>query len=600
MTIGIIGLGVVGSAVKHGFQRLGHQVSEFDIKFPATSIDSVLQTELCFICVPTPPDATGSCDISIVEKTVKDLKEKNYAGLIVIKSTVTPGTTDTLSKKYQLPLAFCPEFLRERAAFTDFVENHDLCAIGAYHVSDFEKIKLAHGSLPQHFAHLTPLEAEFSKYYSNIFNALRITFANEFYEVCHNAGADYAKIKQAMVFRHTINDVYLDCNENMRGFGGVCLPKDTAAFAGFVRSRGLDLKLFDLIVEENKKFRTTIFRGMREEVRTPKKILITGGAGFIGYHLCQHLLTDTSTEILLVDNLQRGQRDEDFEELLQNPRVKFLALDLTDPRSYEQLPTDVSHVYHLAAVNGTKWFYKIPHEVLRINTLSLIYILEWVKTLNKKPKFLFTSSNEAYAGALEAFGQLPIPTPETVPLVISDPYNPRWTYAATKLIGEQFVIQYAQQAGFSAVIVRPHNFYGPRAGHDHVIPEFCQRIQRREEPFTIFSPDETRTFCYITDAVKAMQMLMDSPATNTQPIETVHIGARDEVTMQALADTLFRVSGWKPFAIDVKPSPQGSVKRRLPNIEKIVNLINWQPEVTLEEGLRRTYDWYLRHPHVTV
>jgi len=264
MKIGVIGLGVVGSAVKHGLEKIGHQVSAYDIKLPETSLDSVINTQMCFITVPTPCDEQGSCNTAIVEKVVKELNDKKYPGLCVIKSTVTPGTTDRLAQSVQIKLAFCPEFLRERAAYTDFVENHDLCAIGAYRQEDFDLIKEAHGSLPKYTAQLTPLEAEYAKYFSNIFNALRIIFANEFYEVCKATGADYSKIKQAMVHRTTIDDVYLDCNENMRGFGGVCLPKDTTAFAQFVKKLGLDLKFFEMLVEENKKFKTTVFEGMRE------------------------------------------------------------------------------------------------------------------------------------------------------------------------------------------------------------------------------------------------------------------------------------------------------------------------------------------------
>lgn len=327
-----------------------------------------------------------------------------------------------------------------------------------------------------------------------------------------------------------------------------------------------------------------------------KKILITGGAGFVGYFLTQHLLKEADVHIVSTDNLFRGRMDEDLKALLADPRVTFMPGDLTDPAFVATLPTDFDHVYHLAAVNGTKLFYGIPHEVLRINTLTLTNILDWITKLAKKPKLCFTSSNEAYAGALEAFNRLPIPTPENVPLVISDTYNPRWTYAATKLIGELFVIHYAKQYGFPAVIVRPHNFYGPRAGYDHVIPEFSQRIMDRVEPFAIFGQDETRTFCYITDAVNAMQMLMDSNATDGFPIETVHIGNTDEVTMKQLADKMFEIAGWTPNRIDVKDAPAGSVKRRLADISKIEKLVGWKPETSLTDGLKRTYDWYVKHP----
>lgn len=331
--------------------------------------------------------------------------------------------------------------------------------------------------------------------------------------------------------------------------------------------------------------------------REVKKILITGGAGFIGYYLSRHILgAEKDIELVLVDNLQRGKIDESFKKLLEDKRVKFLTLDLTDLAAYKELGNGYDQVYHLAAVNGTKWFYEMPQETLRINTLSLIYMLEWFRKENSGGKFCFTSSNEAYAGALNAFGKLPIPTPENVPLVIEDTYNPRWSYAATKLVGELFVINYAQKYSLRAVIVRPHNFYGPRAGYDHVIPEFVERISKRADPFPIFGADDTRTFCFIEDAVRAMQMLMDSPKTDGQPIETVHIGDFEEINTQTLADKLFKISGWKPKNLDIKNSPPGSVKRRLADVSKLQNLTGWKPEVSLEEGLKRTYDWYLAHP----
>ncbi len=326
------------------------------------------------------------------------------------------------------------------------------------------------------------------------------------------------------------------------------------------------------------------------------KTLITGGAGFIGFHLTRHLLEKSDTELVLTDNFFRGRMDEELTELIRHPRVTFIQGDLTDPAFLTSLPTDVEHVYHLAAVNGTKNFYNFPHEVMRINTLTLTNVLTWITTLSRKPKLCFTSSNEAYAGALESFGQLPIPTPEKVPLVISDTYNPRWTYAATKLIGELFVIHYAKQYNFPAVIVRPHNFYGPRAGYDHVIPEFSQRILDRVDPFAIFGSDETRTFCYISDAVRAMGLLMDSTATNLQPIETVHIGNSDEITMRDLAEKMFGLTGWKPDRIETKESPVGSVKRRLADISKIEQLVGWKPETSLDDGFRSTFEWYSKHP----
>ncbi len=327
-----------------------------------------------------------------------------------------------------------------------------------------------------------------------------------------------------------------------------------------------------------------------------KKILITGGAGFIGFHLAKHLLTDHNVSLVLVDNLLRGKVDSELSELLKDKRVKFLEGDLTDLSFFNLLDKDFDQIYHLAAINGTKNFYKMPSEVLRINTLTTIYILEWARNLAKKPKICFTSSNEAYAGALAAFGKLPIPTPENVPLVIEDTYNPRWSYGATKALDELLMINYCLSYSLPGFIVRPHNFYGPRAGYDHVIPEMSARIIKKENPFTVYGADETRTFCYIIDAVSAMQQLMDSNETNSQPIETFHIGNTDEITMKDLALKFFNVSGFKPDKLEFQPGLAGSVKRRLADISKIKKLISWEPKISLSDGLKKTFEWYKSHP----
>jgi UDPglucose 6-dehydrogenase len=251
MKIGVIGVGKVGSAISFGFQRIGHEVLQHDVKLN-TQLKDVLTAQLVFVCVPTPQSADGHCNRQLVYDVVRDLAGAEYKGLIVVKSTVTPGTTDSLQSSWpNLRLAFCPEFLRERAAFSDFVENQDICIAGVYHFKDAELIAHAHGSLPKHFSHMRPHEAEFCKYFCNTFNALRIVFANQFYEVCKTVGADYAVIKNAVVKRENIGDHYLECNEQFRAFGGSCLPKDTAGFAAFIRDYKIDAPLFEQIVNIN-------------------------------------------------------------------------------------------------------------------------------------------------------------------------------------------------------------------------------------------------------------------------------------------------------------------------------------------------------------
>lgn len=261
MRVGIIGVGKVGSAVRHGLTIMGHDIATYDIKLPETSLRDVLSSDTVFVCVPTPQGEDGACDVSIVEKVVGELSDARYRGLVTIKSTVEPGTTDRLSKEHpHLRFAFCPEFLRERAMYIDFVENHDVCVIGAYNERDTELLRDIHSSLPKQFAYVTPIEAELAKYFLNVFNALRIVYANQFYDVCKTAGADYKKVKDAMIKHRNVQNVYLDCNEHVRGFGGACLPKDTAAFAHYTRKvlgDGLGLSIFDGIVEINRRYKPT-------------------------------------------------------------------------------------------------------------------------------------------------------------------------------------------------------------------------------------------------------------------------------------------------------------------------------------------------------
>jgi len=263
MKIGIIGLGIIGSAIKYGFQKLGHQIFEHDIILN-TKIENVLDTEIIYVCVPSPSNEDGSCDTSIVEEVVQQLQELKYNGIIAIKSTVKPGTTQKLIDLTEMDICFVPEFLRERCAIVDFTEKHDLLAVGTNSDKIYNKIVECHGKYPQNHSMLSPTEAELLKYYSNVFNSMKIIFANEMYEVAKAVDADYSKIKEAFVKRKTSVDLYLDVNENFRGYGGMCLPKDTAALASFVKELDLDMKLFETIENENKKFKVTVFEGMRK------------------------------------------------------------------------------------------------------------------------------------------------------------------------------------------------------------------------------------------------------------------------------------------------------------------------------------------------
>ena len=254
MRIGIIGMGTVGRAVAYAFERIGHTVSVHD-KQLATRIEDVLAAQIVYVCVDTPAAEDGSCNTSAVLSVAAELAALGYPGIVAVKSTVAPGTTAALQRRHPgCRFAHVPEFLREHAAIDDFVENHDVCIVGTDSKEDFRLIRESHGALPHAFRHLAPTEAEIAKYFGNFYNALLITFANGFYEICRKLGADYTEVKNSMVLRSYIHDKYLDCNENLRGFGGVCLPKDVRALASLCRELGLDARMFDAVLADNAQY----------------------------------------------------------------------------------------------------------------------------------------------------------------------------------------------------------------------------------------------------------------------------------------------------------------------------------------------------------
>ena len=320
------------------------------------------------------------------------------------------------------------------------------------------------------------------------------------------------------------------------------------------------------------------------------KILITGGAGFIGYHLATRL-EKQGHKITIVDNFFRNKKDGDLESLFSKPNINIIEIDLTDSSSLKEIGTGYDYVYHLAGINGTKSFYEIPHEVLRVGLITTFNILDWFKDINNKPeaKILFTSSNEVYTGAFDVFGELPLPTPENVPSVISDTYDPRWSYGGNKIINELLFINYSKAYDFRMVIVRPHNVYGPRAGNQPMIPKIISRVIKHSDPFSILGPNEQRSFCYIDDLVAALQMSIESPKTDGG---TYNIGNSYETKIMDIVEILFDIENWHPEKIDKKNSPKGSVARSLPDVSKIKKDAGWEAKISMEDGLKITRDWY--------
>lgn len=309
--------------------------------------------------------------------------------------------------------------------------------------------------------------------------------------------------------------------------------------------------------------------------------LVTGGAGFLGFHLAR-ALADEGRDVVIVDNMVRSEADPRFEALIARGNVTFIPGDLCDPRLVDGLPS-VSRVFHLAAYNGTQNFYENPHEVIRHSTIPTLNLLDRYARREQVDLFVYTGSSESYAAAVTR-GLTPVPTPENTLLIIEDIANPRWSYAAGKLHGEVALAGSAGQFGVPWQVWRVHNCFGPRMGAKHVIPDFTERARR--DIFELYGSADTRTFLYVDDATDIMCGLAASDAAMG---EIVNVGGEGEMTMLELGRQILDIMG-KEGEIDRKPSPRGSVARRSPDVTKLRRLLPQFRYRPFDETLKLTVE----------
>jgi nucleoside-diphosphate-sugar epimerase len=287
-------------------------------------------------------------------------------------------------------------------------------------------------------------------------------------------------------------------------------------------------------------------------------ILVTGSRGFIGQHLCRRL-----------DSLGYHVIEAD----------RKLGFDLSNYEDVKHLP-DVDIVVHLAAFNGTKHFYERPFDVVRDNLLPTQYLLD--RYAGKIKKFIFTGTCESYAGAVDTFDWT-VPTDETVPLVINDVTNPRWSYGGSKIANEVQVIAAHHQLKQDYTIIRYHNIYGP-GQIDHFIPEFYQRAKQGN--LSLKGWQNTRSFMYISDAIEAtVKIMFDNSCAN----QIINVGVNDEKSIREVAELILEVSDIQGNLI-LEDAPAGSVKRRNGDVTKLTRLTGFAPTTSLREGIVKTLE----------
>lgn len=314
-----------------------------------------------------------------------------------------------------------------------------------------------------------------------------------------------------------------------------------------------------------------------------KKILITGGTGFLGSAICENLL-NLNYKIKILDNNFRGNLSK-IEKFID--KVDFIEGDIRDYNTVLNATNDCEEVWHLAYINGTKYFYEIPDQVLEVGIKGTINTIDAALESGVK-KYILASTSETY--------NIPthIPTKENERLIIPNIKNPRFSYGGGKIASELLALHYAMVRGLEVIIFRPHNFYGPKMGNEHVIPEMIKKLfeLRRKNKSEIFdlniqgSGDETRSFCYISDAAEGCVLA----GTNGSNGEIYHIGTQDEISIREL---ILLIAKLMEVSVNIIPSNllDGSTNKRCPDIYKIRE-IGYEPKIKLSHGLKETILWY--------
>lgn len=304
------------------------------------------------------------------------------------------------------------------------------------------------------------------------------------------------------------------------------------------------------------------------------RVLVSGGAGFIGSHLCDSLLSD-GHEVTALDNFITG-RPLNITHLEQHPRFRLIEADVVDG-----IEIDVDIVYHLASPASPVGYMRYPIETHLTNSNGTHNMLKVAH--QNGAKLLFASTSEAYGNPTIH------PQPESYFGNVNS-VGPRSCYDESKRYGESITMEYVRQFGLDARIIRIFNTYGPRTDplDGRVIPNFISAAQNGE-PLVIYGDgSQTRSLCYVSDLVRGIRLALESPGTTGQ---VINLGNPDERTVLDLAEIINEYCG-STGGVTFVEARQDDPERRCPDISKARSLLGWVPEVDLETGLRETIRFF--------
>ena len=307
-----------------------------------------------------------------------------------------------------------------------------------------------------------------------------------------------------------------------------------------------------------------------------KRVMVTGGAGFLGSHLCDRLLAN-GHEVLCVDNLFTGTK-QNVEHLRDHPHFEFLRHDVTFP-----LHVEVDEIYNLACPASPIHYQHDPVQTTKTSVHGAINMLGLAKRLGCK--ILQASTSEVYGDPAVH------PQPEDYWGHVN-PIGPRSCYDEGKRCAETLFFDYHRQNGVPIKVARIFNTYGPRMhpADGRVVSNFIMQALRGESITIYGDGSQTRSFCYVDDLVRGLMSLMDTGPDITGPI---NIGNPNEFTVRELAEKVIELTGSSSRIIE-EPLPQDDPKQRQPDITKAKRDLSWEPTIQLEQGLSKTIDYFRR------
>jgi UDP-glucuronate decarboxylase len=310
-----------------------------------------------------------------------------------------------------------------------------------------------------------------------------------------------------------------------------------------------------------------------------EKILVTGGAGFIGSHLCEHLL-NKGYKVVCLDNLITGSK-KNIEPLLENPNFEFIDANIVSPVG--ELPNEpFSHIFHLASPASPIDYQKYSEETILVNSIGTLVVLNMARDRNTK--VLIASTSEIYGDPLEH------PQKETYFGNVNS-FGPRSCYDESKRFSETQAYVFLHKYDLDVRIVRIFNTYGPRMRKDdgRVVSNFISQALANDPINVDGDGSQTRSFCYVTDMVEGLFKAMFTDKTKG---EVLNLGNPDEYTIKELAEKILKLTDSKS---EIKYS--GSFRkddpmRRKPDITKAKNILSWEPKMGVDEGLQKTIEYY--------